>query len=194
MGRLLKPFLVDHGYGHADVLIETGTAGGMGTYRVADLYPLVHTIEIDPVRHREAVKRLRVFPHVQCHLGDSRELLPKLIDPTKRTVFWIDAHFDGRETGRAPEPGIILDELEIVLSVAWRAPFAALIDDAEKFGKRFWTMDVAQHHKQEYWEQAENVQRVISEHGYAYQIIRTSKGEVWTIAKDWQTDAVPRAI
>lgn len=185
MGRLTKTFLTANGYDHADVFIETGTHIGKSTARVAELYPVVYTIELHPQWHALAKERLQRFPHVKCLCGDSVTLLKDVIDPTRRTVFWLDAHCDGSTPEIPPDPGMILRELEVVLSLDWQAPFAALIDDAEKFGERFWRLEHSKCHKREYWSTVADVTAFIQRYGLDHKAIPTAVGEIWAVEKAW---------
>lgn len=185
MGKLRPVWLGVNGYGSAEVLIETGTADGIGTARVASMYPTIHTIELNAVSQARAKQRLFKFPHVQCHLGDSVTVLPRVIDTRKKTVFWLDAHFIGGD-GFSPDPTVILRELAIILGQPWHAPLAVLIDDAEKFGERYWELLGSARHDKSNWPRAAEVEQVIRRYGDRYDVLRTRVGEVWAIERDWR--------
>lgn len=77
--------------------IETGTARGATARFLASLVGEVHTVEVDPLRHREASERLIDLPEVHCHLGDSATLLRHLVPELPGRLFvYLDAHDDER--------------------------------------------------------------------------------------------------
>lgn len=118
-----------------DVLIETGTDRGLGVANaLAHGFGEVHTVDIC----RAAVQKVRqVFSRVACvhvHQGDSRNVLPNIIDATKRTTFFLDAHSRGQDE---PDDVVtdtwcpLLDELRIIDTFKWKTPPLIVIDDTE---------------------------------------------------------------
>lgn len=64
-----------------------------------------------------------------------------MIDPTKSTTFWLDAHYSGNNRewhdpryGECP----LLKELEIIAAAPWKEPPIICIDDAYIFHERVW--------------------------------------------------------
>jgi len=92
-------------YGFTDV-VETGTFLGetAGKFSVGSNW--VHTIEIDEKLYEFAKEGLVKNGHgnVTCWLGDSAEVLPKIIKdynenhPVKKVSFYLDAHWSGDES------------------------------------------------------------------------------------------------
>jgi hypothetical protein len=77
------------------VFVETGTHFGGMAEAVAPFFGAVHTVENDPWRVWHARVRLKRFPNVHCHEGDSAVVLPKLLkDIVRPAIIWIDAHAD----------------------------------------------------------------------------------------------------
>src|SRR5215470_15285010 len=81
--------------------IETGTYRGRGTRLLADVFPRVTTIEVAPQLARAAAASLASLAHVDVVGGSSADVLPGLIDPVQPTLYWLDGHWSGGETGGA---------------------------------------------------------------------------------------------
>lgn len=86
--------------------IESGTANGQSTELIARHFassPLtIDTIDLDKFYHlhEQTQKRLRQWPRVTCHRGDSHVLIPKILErlpPGSRAVVFIDGpkKYDG---------------------------------------------------------------------------------------------------
>lgn len=61
-----------------------------------------------------------------------------MIDPTKTTTFWLDAHYSGSDrTWQDPRYGEcpLLEELKIITSAPWKNPPIICIDDAFIFNR-----------------------------------------------------------
>ena len=84
-----------------DVFIETGTLKGLTSGLMAWSEGVqVHTIEISEKYFALSAEKLADFENVTRHLGDSGEVLPKLLSELDRSaVFWLDAHHSGGDTG-----------------------------------------------------------------------------------------------
>ena len=124
-----------------DVFIETGTYQGTTLAAAAKAgYKELHSVECLEEMYLKAVSLFADDPKVHLHLGSSPEVLPWIMDGTKATVFWLDAHYCGgtpadrpssfdRGHGQCP----LLDELKAIMKVAWRVPPYILVDDAKLF-------------------------------------------------------------
>jgi hypothetical protein len=182
MGRLRGSWLQQYGFTGPDWLIETGTLTGKSAKHAAPLFKFVHTIEVEPRYYLQALARLSKVPNVAMHLGDSRTMLPRIINPAVSTTFWLDAHYDGVEDSKAPQPPPLLEELEIIFTRPWSAAYNVLIDDAEKFeGDWFWKRQQAKHHTRAFWPDGSRVRDVIARHGKMLEEIRTYSGMVWAV-------------
>lgn len=120
---------------HTGWCVETGTGYGDMAYRVASMewVQRVITIEQDRERYDAAVAKLVACPTVLPILGDSREVLRRIVSEVPAAVWWLDAHRDDWWTG---DPGTvcpIMDELYLVLSQ--EAAHTVLVDDARLFGQ-----------------------------------------------------------
>jgi hypothetical protein len=111
--------------------VETGTFQGGGARRLAELFPAVVTIELSPEVQCDAAARLRDIPAVTSLLGDSREVLPEVVDPSLPTLYWLDGHWSGGLTGGKGMECPVLEEIAAIAS--GHADDCVLIDDARLF-------------------------------------------------------------
>lgn len=119
------------GYGR---VIETGTMHGDTAITIAETGARIDTIELSPDLHRRAQERLARYGNVVAHLGDSAQVLPRLLaDLDEPAVFWLDAHWCGGETARGTRETPIVQELLAILNHPIRT-HAILVDDAWIFG------------------------------------------------------------
>lgn len=109
------------------IFIETGTAGGQSAQDAAQIFSLVHTIEIVDGR-----TNVWCPDNVTFHIGDSAKLLKSVAAPFKgqRIVFWLDAHWS--EPYEAPKE---VEECPLINEIAAIKGHDALIliDDARLF-------------------------------------------------------------
>ena len=79
---------------------ETGTFQGEGAEALARVFPSVATVELSEELHAQAKGRLGANPNISFFLGDSREVLPRLVDPSVPTFWFLDGHWcDGPTAG-----------------------------------------------------------------------------------------------
>jgi hypothetical protein len=122
------------------VFIETGTGFGDTLAKALELpFISVHSIECSPEIYRAAVARFGRRPRAHVWYGDSREVLPLIIDNTVATTFWLDAHWSGGTYGesRPPVECALLGELAAIFAVSWVAKPIILVDDCEAFDPGF---------------------------------------------------------
>ena len=135
--EIIKPFLEKWKY---PVFIETGTYRGDMIKAVLGLFTWIISIEYGEGLAKEARKRFSNQYHVEIVHGDSAGKLPKLLDRLKRdditgeVLFFLDAHYSGVGTARAPLVTPIEGELQAIAQ-AQLDPVVILIDDAVDFGK-----------------------------------------------------------
>lgn len=117
---------------HADVFVETGTFRGDTTRWAASHFKQVHTIERAQCLFDEHNGELSALPGVTPHLGDSKDVLPKVVEELgdESAVFWLDGHWSGGFTAGADDECPIMEELECLAS---RDSDIILIDDARLF-------------------------------------------------------------
>jgi len=115
------------------VLVETGTFRGNMIVAQRNHFERIYSIELDPRRHADAVRRLRRFAHVTLLQGDSGVELAKVLKELDRpALFWLDAHWSGGITARGETDTPISRELGMVLAHPVRG-HVVLIDDAHEF-------------------------------------------------------------
>ena len=113
--------------------VETGTYMGGTAGWAAGNFRQVHTIEISPVLFERARATFANAPNVKPHLGDSGDILPRiLLEENVPTVFWLDGHWCGGESGGQASECPLLRELEIVNTLA-HPDSILLIDDSRLF-------------------------------------------------------------
>lgn len=114
------------------IFVETGTLHGGTTRWASKHFETVHTIErAEPLyhQHHDELAKIRC---VTPHLGDSREILPRIVKDLgeKKAVYWLDGHWSGSETAGEHDECPLLDELTCLSA---RPDDIILIDDARLF-------------------------------------------------------------
>jgi hypothetical protein len=134
-------------------IVETGTLFGDGAELMSKHFKTVHTIEIQDTLYEKAKARFQGNPGIQCHRGDSVDVLQRLSLP-EPTVFFLDAHWSGDSsvdwvksewkgytvnTGyRGTNPmdpknqNPLLEEIMVLVKTI-RGEFILYVDDTEKF-------------------------------------------------------------
>jgi len=114
------------------VFVETGTFHGETTRWAAKHFEAVHTIERAQDLYDLHSKELARLGRVTPHLGDSREVLPRIVGEMggRKAVYWLDGHWSGGQTAGENDECPLLGELECLSS---RAEDLVLIDDARYF-------------------------------------------------------------
>jgi hypothetical protein len=116
----------------AGTFIETGTFRGVTTEWASRHFRAVHSIERAETLYHDVSARLGALDNLSLHLGDTREILPGLIEALDEpAVLWLDAHWCGGDTAGAADECPLLEEL----AIAERAgqDIAVLVDDARYF-------------------------------------------------------------
>ncbi|KKN85746.1 hypothetical protein LCGC14_0275510 [marine sediment metagenome] len=114
---------------HLCMFIDTGTWEGLTAIWAAQHFDRVHTIEIDEARFHAAcgkIMGLGLHDTIVTHLGDSREVLEKIIpfvDST--TFFWLGA--------RTEDDCPLMEELALIRGGS--DSHFIMIDDMERFRK-----------------------------------------------------------
>ncbi len=146
MGTLPGQFVEDfptHLWG--DVYIETGLSEGTSMavalgYKATPFRKL-YGVELDVSMVSRAAIRFVGEERLTIYEGSSLDVLPRIIDPDRRTIFWLDAHYDGtKPTSFHPPHGqcVLLGELKIIMAVPWRVWPTILIDDSSTFCSDEW--------------------------------------------------------
>ena len=121
-----------------DTFIETGTHEGktLANMVQSGLFKTYHSIELRNACYQKVKPRFVNHSNIHLHLGSSPGVLREIIDPSRSTTFWLDAHYQGRQReeidpadGECP----LLGELEVILAFEWEQLPVIIIDDAEIF-------------------------------------------------------------
>jgi len=117
---------------NANIFIETGTYVGDTTRWASEHFAFVYTIEKAEVLYNKFSKELAKIQGVKPMLGDTRELLPRIVEQAgdESAVFWLDAHWSFGVTAGEKDVCPLLDELAILEG---RDKDIILIDDARLF-------------------------------------------------------------
>lgn len=104
---------------NVSTIIETGTLYGDTTRALALLAPKVITIEIDPSHTRIAQKNCHHLSNVEFLVGNSPEVLQRILPLSTPTLFYLDAHWGAY----CP----LIDELKVIAAAGMR-PVIAIHD------------------------------------------------------------------
>ena len=177
MGRLRPDRLREAGVKlPGDLFIETGTCSGNGVRSVVHLFKESHSIEIDEQMFRNARRKVSRFG-IKFHLGNSPDVLRKIIDPSRETVFWLDSHFVkgfGEQSVSSAKQCPLLEELESIFSFDWRTPPMILIDDAEFFGNRFWKFHRSRGYRRADWPTFDKIKQSAESNGMTMRVIKNT--------------------
>ena len=114
--------------------IETGTYLGNGIKDVLNNYDTVHSIELSAHWFDHNVEQFKNNKNVQMHLGDSKEVLPVLLDSIYEPVtIFLDAHYSGKPTAFGQEETPLLHELAMLQQRGFDD--IIIIDDCRLLGK-----------------------------------------------------------
>lgn len=111
--------------------IETGTFQGGGARLLGTMFSDVASIELSPELHEAAHETVADYPHVKLLQGDSREWLPRLVDPAVPTLYFLDGHWSGGPTAGETSECPVIDELRAI--VGGHRDDCVFIDDARLF-------------------------------------------------------------
>lgn len=116
------------------IYIETGTYMGRGVAQVLNQYKQIHTIELAEQWFKYNKEKWSQYPHVHVHHGDSKKLLPALLESIDEPVtIFLDAHYSGGTTAFGEEETPLLEELDLLKSR--KHDDVILIDDCRLLGK-----------------------------------------------------------
>jgi len=126
------------------VFIETGTLNGETLEALMSSFRELYSVDIDPNALARAKKRLPRANNIHLILGDSVEMLPKLLRTKARkmdsyigdtpTIYFLDAHYSGNAspTGKIQVP--IYEELRTIMTIC-SSSCIVIIDYFRLFGK-----------------------------------------------------------
>ncbi len=174
MGRLMPDRLASCGITGGDVLVETGMDSGWGIRQCSPIFKTLHTIEIDPALHYRMLTHMkRRFPKITMHLGNSPEVLRKIIDPARETVLFLDAHYVA-EPGRVchGQECPLMDELAAIFSFQWLVPPVIIVDDARMFQEWFWGKPWSRDYRKSHWPRQAQVEDLAGRFGFTVSGVR----------------------
>lgn len=126
--ELILNFKKETGY---ENLVETGTFTGSTIIWAASVFPNCFTIEINKQFSDQASQITNCPKNIEFIVGDSKnelkKLAPKLSD---KTIFWLDGHYSGEDTGGSEHECPIMEELDAIKTLP---NSIILIDDARFF-------------------------------------------------------------
>jgi hypothetical protein len=115
--------------------IETGAYLGNGIKGVLNYYENIHSIELSNKWYEHNVKQFKNNENVKMYLGDSKKILPELLNNIKEPVtIFLDAHYSGGPTAFGDEETPLLFELEILKNRIYDD--IIIIDDCRLLGKK----------------------------------------------------------
>ncbi|MCP4645835.1 MAG: hypothetical protein GY851_35650 [bacterium] len=125
-------------YKRGATFVETGTGAGYGIRAaLAAGFEVVHSIELDPACYeaaQEAFVAELTAGSVRLHFGDSRAVLPRVLDTIwSPATFWLDSHVDHQVPG-ATVKCPLYDELEQIAE-HWLNDHTIMIDDRRLFAE-----------------------------------------------------------
>lgn len=116
-----------------NAFIETGTYKGDMIHGLQKIFEEIHSIELSSSLYKKALQRFSAQSHIHLYCGDSKILLPDIIDKLNCSLlFWLDAHYSGGITASGDQESPILDELNTIFSHPVENHIV-LIDDARCF-------------------------------------------------------------
>jgi len=115
-----------------NIAIESGTFEGDFCLMVCNDYDKIHTIEVVESFYNNAKERLKDHHNIECHFGNSPEIIRKLLEDIDEPVmFWLDAHYHGgTQSPDTMKP--LLAELEAIASHHIKTHMI-MIDDVREF-------------------------------------------------------------
>lgn len=111
----------------------------------------VASVELDADLYARGLKLPLVADgKILLYHGHSPEVLPQMIDPSLRTLIYLDAHHCGSGDVRVNPECPVLDELGAVFDLPWDEYPTVVIDDANMF-QRPWNDDLNRRFDPDQW-------------------------------------------
>ena len=118
----------------AAILVETGTCYGDTLRALRPLFVELHSIELSPELHRQAVERFARDGKIRLWHGDSGEVLSEVLQHVDEpAMFWLDGHYSEGPTALGSEATPILRELALIADHRLRSSHLIVVDDARYF-------------------------------------------------------------
>jgi len=132
---------------HTPVLVETGTLHGDMVEAMKNHFEAIYSIEISPELAKKAQQRFAGNSKIRIIENDSAIALKSLVPELHRpSLFWLDGHYSGGNTGKGEKVTPVFEELSSIYSSG--IDHVVLIDDARLFGtdKDYPTMEELESH------------------------------------------------
>ncbi len=119
------------------VLVETGTYLGATVTAFKDKVDWMSSVEVKKELYEDVVEKFKDCSNVHLYLGDSSDLLPRMISDIpdnirNQTIFFLDGHWSQGITGKGKKDTPILEEVKIIRDF-YPSDVIILIDDARLF-------------------------------------------------------------
>lgn len=113
--------------------VETGTYMGSMVNATKFIFDKIFTIELDKSLYIRAKKKFANLEHISVFLGDSAEVLPKVLKKIgEPSISWLDAHYSSGITAKGKVETPIIAEIQSILDHKIKKHII-LIDDASLF-------------------------------------------------------------
>lgn len=110
--------------------VETGTLEGHTAALVAEIIPVVHTIEISRSMYDKATPECRKNPRITRHLGNSVDIIPQILPSLTGPTLW---YLDGHWSGQGPKLGLECPVIDELVLLRFRPQDVIVVDDARLF-------------------------------------------------------------
>lgn len=136
MGRLWKN-VKNLRFIESDVFIETGTFMAESLRFAASMnFQKILSCDVCQDYVDKAKENFKEDSRVHILCGSSHRLLNSMIDPYKKTTFWLDAHWQNNHVSEIDEEATecpLMKELKVIFETKWIKAPLILIDDASWF-------------------------------------------------------------
>ena len=117
---------------NAKILVETGTYLGDMVEAQRNRFEKIYSVELSKKLFQRAVKKFKLYPHINILNGDSGIVLNKIVSGIEvPALFWLDGHYSEGITAKGVKECPVEEELQAILKSELR--HIILIDDARLF-------------------------------------------------------------
>jgi len=117
---------------NAKILVETGTYLGDMVEAQRNHFEKIYSVELSKKLFQRAVKKFKLYPHINILNGDSGIVLNKIVPEIEvPALFWLDGHYSEGITAKGVKECPVEEELQVILKSD--LPHIILIDDARLF-------------------------------------------------------------